>query len=504
MKRYISFFIALLTILISISSVFSASANFNSEKDVVSKLKSYAYYMISLDDESEIFSKNEDKKLAPAAFNKLIAAVVAIEEWKDLDEKIKITKESLSVFPTGYGIRNAALKEGETYTKRKLIDCLIVYSANDAESVIVFNIAGTKEAYLTKVKQLLSKIGCKDTNVVDLLGFDAEGQYTTAKDVSTFLKYALKYPAFSEAFSKQTVTMPATQKNAERTYQSGNKMMNYAISDYYHSSVTGGKYTSTEEAGECIAVTTSKDGYSYLAVVMKGKLENIDSDSSFENTCMTDAKAMINWVYKNIFFKVVASPGQIVYSTQIQAGKGTDTLSLTAEKEVSVLAPSKVSSYSVLVEPVAGTLPEKIKAPVKKGDIICQANIIYANETLATINLVASEDIGLSFAGLIISTVSSVLMSKIFIAFEIIVIVLLLGFLLIRVYNTLKKKEKRIKVVPSDSPQKRSAQPARSTKQSSTRPAQSQRRPAQPPKGNDTSSNYKKYNQNTQSNYIKR
>lgn len=466
MKRYISFLIALIIILASLSSASYASANFNSETDVVSKLHSYAYYMISLDDESELFSKNEDKKIAPAAFNKLIAAVVAIEEWKDLDDKIKITEESLSVFSSLYGMRTAGLKAGETYTKRKLIDCLIVYSANDAESVIVHNIAGTKEAYLEKVKQLLSKIGCKNTNVVDLLGFDAEGQYTTAKDVSMILKYALKYPAFSEAFSQESVTMPETAYNRQRTYQSGNKMMNHAISDYYHSSVNGGKYTSTTEAGECIAVTTSKDGYSYLVVVMKGTLKNIDKDSALENTCMTDAKEMISWVYRNIFFKVVASPGQIVYSTDIQAGKGTDTINLTAEKEVSVLAPSKVSSYSVLINPIAETLPKKIKAPVKKGDIICQAEVLYANEKLATINLVASEDIGLSLPGLIIGALSSVLMSKVFIAFELIALVLLVGFLLIRINVAARKKKKKLEIVKAPS-SKRPTQPTRNNYSSS-------------------------------------
>ena len=446
MKKKIYVLIAAVLLACTFSQNLFAAANFNSEKDVVDELHSYAYYMISLDDETELFSKNEDKKVAPAAFCKIIAAVVAIEEWKDLDDKITITADGLSVFPSGYGIRSAQLKEGEVYTKRQLVDCLIIYSANDAASVIVKDIAGTKEAYLQKMKQLLEKIGCKDTNVVDLLGFDAEGQYTTAKDVASIIRYALKYPAFSEAFSQKTVTMPATSLNDERIYQSGNKMMNSAIADYYHSSVNGGKYTSTTEAGECIAVTSSKDGYSYLTVVMKGKLEDIDNDNYSENTCMTDAKKMIAWVYRNIFFKVVASPGQVVYCTDIQAGKGTDTIKLTPEKEVSVLAPSKVSSYSVLIEPIPETIPKKIKAPVKKGDIICQAKVFYANKELATINLVASEDIGLSLPGFIISTISVVLMSKAFIAAEVIAIVVLASYLIIRLLSGTKKSKSKNKL----------------------------------------------------------
>ncbi len=450
MKNKILAFFLTVILIFSFSCVFSASANFNSETDVVNKLNSYAYFMVSLDDETELFSKNETKKVSPAAFNKILACVVAIEEWNDLDEKIKITENSLSVFPSVQFTKNVSLKPGETYTRRQLVDSVVVYSANDALSVIVYNIAKTKEAYLQKMQTLLTKIGCTDTNVIDILGFDAEGQYTTAKDVSNIIRYALKYPAFSEAFSQKTLTLPKTQLNNERTYQSGNKMMNSAISDYYHSSVNGGKYTSTEQAGECIAVTTSKDGYSYLVVVMKGALKNIDNDEALENTCMNDARTMISWVYNNIFFKVVASPNQVVSCLEIQAAKGTDTLKLVPEKEISVLAPSKVSSYSVLIEPIAETMPKKIKAPVKKGEIICQANVLYANKVLAKINLVASEDISLSFTGLIISSISVILMSKVFIAAEIIAIIILASFLAVKIYNNFKKKDKGLKLIKSD------------------------------------------------------
>ncbi|MGN0468442.1 MAG: D-alanyl-D-alanine carboxypeptidase family protein [Acutalibacteraceae bacterium] len=424
----------------------SASANFNDASDV-GKLRSYAYYMISLDDGSEMFSKNENKKLAPAAFNKLVAAVVAIEQWGDLEEKITVSEQSLSLVKYDYGVRVADIKAGDVYTKRQLLDCLIIYSANDAASVIAYNISKTKAAFEAQMQALVTKIGCKDTKIVDMLGFDSEGQYTTAKDVAAIIKYALQYPAFSEAFSQSSVTMPKTGENEERVYQGSNKMANATIADYYHSSVTGGKQTSTDEAGECIAVTTSKDGYSYLVVVMKGKLVDTDSDNVKENTCMLDAKAMLTWVYNNVRFKVVAAPGQIVDCVDISAGKGTDTLKLTPEKEVSVLALSKVSSYSVLIEPIAETVPKKIRAPKKAGDIICQAKVLYANKELTTINLVAAEDVNLSFTGLFITGLSSILMSKLFITVEIILLIILLCYLAVKIYNIRSEKKISLHIV---------------------------------------------------------
>lgn len=456
-KKLFCFFLAVM--LAAFSFCFSAFADFNDEPDI-GKRYSYAYYMISLDDGSVIFSKNEDKKVAPAAFNKLVSAVVAIEQWGNLDEKITVTQESLSLVSYQFGVTTANIKVGDVYTKRQLLDCLIVYSANDAASIIAYNIAQTKAAFEAKMQELVKKIGCTQTNIVDMLGFDSDGQYTTAKDITKIIQYALKYPAFSEAFSQSSVTMPKTGENEERTYRSSNKMINATIEDYYHSSVTGGKQTSTDEAGQCIAATASQDGYSYLVVVMKGQLKDTDKDGVDENTCMVDAKNMLKWAYNNIRFKVVASPGQSVYTVDITAAKGTDVLKLTAEKEVSVLALSKVSSSSVLIEPIAETIPKKVRAPKKAGDVICKARVLYAGKELTIINLVAAEDVGLSLTGFIISTVSTVLMSKPFIALEIIALLILLAFLAVKIYEVKTKKKPRLRIV-HDSRQQPKKQPTK-------------------------------------------
>lgn len=446
MKKITAYFLTIVMFIIAVCSCFAVSANFNSQ-DITKELDSYAYYMVSLDDSTEMFSKNADKQIQPAAFNKLLAAIVAVESWGNLDEEVTVTENSLALYPRDYGIRTALIKSGDTYTKRQLIDCLIIYSANDAESIIAYEIAGSKDAFISKMQQLATKIGCSDTKIVDMFGFDADGQYTTAKDVAQIIKYGLNYPAFAEAFNSKSVTMPATGENSERTYQGSNKMMNSAISDYYHSSVTGGKQTSTDESGESIAVTSSKDGYSYLTVVMKGKLDDVDKDEVNENTSMTDAQKLLNWVYSNIRFKVVATPGQVVHCVEIVAGKGTDTLKLTPEKEISALVPSKVSSSSVLITPVEDTVPEKVKAPVSAGDVICQAKVMYANREIATINLVAAEDVGISVLGFIMNTVRSILKSKIFIAFEIIALIVLAAFLIIKLNRMHKETESKLTVV---------------------------------------------------------
>ena len=202
----------------------------------------------------------------------------------------------------------------------------------------------------------------------------------------------------------------------------------------------------TDRAGECIAVVSSKDGYSYLTVVLGGKLMDIDNDGVDENTCMTDAKKMLNWVYENIRYRVVASPTQHVAMVEVVSGKGTDKLRLIPEKETSALVPSNATTASVLFEVVEGTVPEKVKAPVKAGDIIGQANILYAGQILAKINIVAANDVSLSFTGLLINTTRTIMTSWIFIVIVALATAGCIVYLLMS-YNTYKKRERQKKAI---------------------------------------------------------
>ncbi len=445
MKKIICLLASLLFI---IASAVPCFATFDSG-ELAEKLESPIYYMESLDEETVFFEKDADKKVPAAAFVKLLSAVVAAEKWNNLDEKVTVSQNNLSLVKYDYGVRTALYKQGEKVTKRELLNCLVVYSANDAASIIAYEIAGSLEGFISEMQAVAEKAGCKSTVIKNIHGFDEDGQYTTAEDIAAIIKYGLKYQSFSDALSMTSITLSATEQNSERTYSSSNKMMTATISDYYHSAVTGGKHTSTTEAGECIAVISNKDGYSYLTIVLGGELKDIDSDSVNENTCMTDAKKLLNWVYDNIRYRVVVSPTQTVEIINVVAGKGTETLRLIPEKETSALVPSKVTSASVLFEIVEGTVPESVTAPVKAGDYMGQAKVYYAGSELATINLIAGEDVELSTVGLIMSFVSKIVGSKVFLVISLLCFLACLAYLCYYLNNIkrLKKlqeqKEKR-------------------------------------------------------------
>lgn len=428
MKKAVSLIMVLILGLSVFAGAFVSSAIFGSE-DISDKLKSETYYLESLDEGTVFFNKNADKKVPVAGFIKLIAAVVAIEKWSNLEENVRVTAKNLSLVKYDYGIRTAGYKDGERVSRKNLINSLVIYSANDSASIIAYEISGSLQGFINEMQALMTKVGCNNTVIRNIHGFDEEGQYTTARDMAAFLKYALKYPVFSEMFSAKSMIIRSYEDREEKTVTSNNKMMNASISDYYHKSVTGGKYTMTDEAGECVAVVSNMDGYSYLTVVMGGKLMNIDADSSEENTCFTDAQTMLNWVYDNIRYRVVVSPEQSVAYVNVRAGKQTDKLRLIPEKETSALVPSKVTTASVSFEPVADTIPEEVSAPIAAGTVIGQAKVFYAGEEITTINLIASQDIERSISGFIMGKISDIVGSKLFLVLSILIFLACAGYL---------------------------------------------------------------------------
>lgn len=466
MRKTVSFLLVLGLIMTMLAGVFSAGAAF-AGVEITDKLLSSAYYLQSIDNETVFFEKNADTKLPAAAFIKLFAAVVAIEKWGNLDENVIVTKENLSLVKYDYGVRTASYKDGEEVSKKELINCLVVYSANDAVSIIAHSISGSVDGFVAEMQSLAEKIGCTSTQIKNIHGFDEDGQYTTARDVAKFMHYAVSYPVFSEAISAESVTLKATSQNDERIYKAGNKMKVASIADYYHQSVTGGKYTATEKAGECAAVVTNMDGYSYIAVTMGGKLKDVDSDGVKENSCFTDIKRMLNWVYENIRYRVIASPDQSVAVVNVKAGKDTDKVRLVPEKETSALVPSNVTPASVMFEIVEESVKKDIVAPVQAGEVLGQAKVYYAGIELQTVNLVAANTVERSFAGLIMSKLSELVGSTAFMVLTIILFLAAAAYLLLimskfygwdkKIGNAAAKNNQPKKVAQKKTPVKRPA-----------------------------------------------
>ncbi|HRT82721.1 MAG TPA: hypothetical protein P5127_06130, partial [Oscillospiraceae bacterium] len=84
----------------------------------------------------------------------------------------------------------------------------------------------------------------------------------------------------------------------------------------------------------------------------------------------------------------------------VRLSRQSDFVHLVPREEYRALMPLDDGKDSVLIKLIEDSLPEgrSVNAPVKKGDFLGRASVLYADEEVARIDLVAANDVKLSRA----------------------------------------------------------------------------------------------------------
>ena len=258
---------------------------------------------------------------------------------------------------------------------------------------------------------------------------------------------ALEHPEFKEITSTYRYVVPETNKSDERYLYTTNWMMNPGYPTYYYEYVAGIKTGTTTRAGRCIVSTASKDGYNYICIVMGAKNEDDD-----ENLALLECKRLFKWAFANIRLSTVANSTQTITVVDVDLSWNTDHVRLVPEEDVTLLIPTGNDAGSVMIKPIEDQTPKKINAPVEKGEVIGKASILYADEEIGTINLVAGDSVSRSTILWIFSRIRNAMSSTIFklIAFVAVLLVIAYTLLLIRYKKRKRRKRQSVKPVRVD------------------------------------------------------
>lgn len=369
----------------------TANASFNSlletEADVV--------MLVNTDTGDIIFDKNAGKRTAPASLTKIVTCMLVLENCTDLNTKVTAKRECIE----GLYKLNAAtvgILPGEQLTVDELLHCLMIPSAADAANILADFIGGSMDNFVVMMNDFAKGLGCENTNFINPSGLDNgdTNMYTTAEDLYKITSYALKNQQFKDLCSILRYQIEPTEKYPHIRYLNNtNKILNPAYKDYYCPDVFGVKTGTTGLAGHCVITTASKNGYNYMLIVLNAPQYDIDGDDVEENVAFTDSKKIYEWAFKNIVLTKVTSKTDIVTVVDVKYNWKTDHLALVPEEEISALVPTGTETGSLQIRTIEKETPKVVSAPVKKGDIIGKAEVIYGDSVVATVNLVASDDV---------------------------------------------------------------------------------------------------------------
>ncbi len=365
MKKTVSFFLSFVLLLSAVFCVpgFSASAAVYKPDR---KLYSQAYMLLSLDDPSfpVVAEKNQDKRMYPASLTKIVTTMVVLNKVKDLSQKTKVSQSAYDAV-LGTGAQTAGLKVGESLTIEQLLYLTMVHSACDACHVLAEFVSGSTDAFVAEMNSWVQSLGCKNTHFVNPDGLHDPNHYSTAADLAKITLKALQ----NDTFERISTTV-------------------------HYEYASGIKTGSTEEAGYCVITKASKDGYNYLAVVLGAPVIDYNSDGYVEKCSFIDAASLFDWAFDSLKYTTLVSESDVIDEVPVENGKDADAVQLVAEKDVNTIVPAGLDKSAVIIRAV--DKPESVQAPVEKGQKICKAEIVYADQVVATVQLVAANRVELS------------------------------------------------------------------------------------------------------------
>ncbi len=432
MKKLMSLFISITIIVFTVLSVpFSAQA---AQYTPTSKIYAEAYMLINLDDDSYpvVAQKNQDKRLYPASLTKIVTTMVVLNKVSDLNQKTTVSKKAIDAL-ANTGAQVAGLKPGDKITIEQLLYLTMVHSACDACHVLAEFVSGSVESFVKEMNDWVKTVGCKDTNFVNPDGLHDDNHYTTASDMAKITLEAMKNSTFNK------ISCTQSYKYNSKNFIHTNFMLDKFHVTYYYEYAQGIKTGSTEQAGYCVITKASKDGYNYLAVVMNSPIKNLNG---YDTKCsFIDAASLFDWAFDSLKYSTVIRQNDVVCEVPVNNGKDADTVQLAAEKDITTLVPASLDPSAVIVKAVDP--PESLDAPVTKGDKICNAQLIYADQVIADVNLVAAQTVELSTFLKILNALKKFFSNKIVIALIVLMIIALFAYIIIFVAR-LQKDKKRI------------------------------------------------------------
>lgn len=319
-----------------------------------------------------LYEKNADEQRSPASITKIMTLILIFDELErgtlELTDQVTTSAHAKSM-----GGSQVFLEEGEQQSVETLIKCIVIASGNDASVTMAEHIAGSESEFVSRMNARAKELGMEHTNFEDCCGLtDSSNHYTTAHDVALMSRELIThYPQILNYSSiwMEDITHVTRQGSKPFTLSNTNKLVRS------YEGCIGLKTGSTSTAKYCVSAVAERDGIRMLAVVMGAP----DYKVRF-----SDAAAMLNYGFGICKLYVDENQNQDGLDG-IEVKGGTEKkVSCTYEGEFRYLDTEgkDLDQIEKVIQ-----VPERVKAPVKKGERAGKAVYTLDGKEIGSVNL---------------------------------------------------------------------------------------------------------------------
>ncbi|MDR2909199.1 MAG: D-alanyl-D-alanine carboxypeptidase [Oscillospiraceae bacterium] len=315
-----------------------------------------------------LFEQSADERLSAASITKVMTLLLVMEaiEGGRISLNDQVTASELAASMGGSQIW---LEVGETMTVDELLRAVAIASANDASVALAEHVAGAEAVFIEMMNKRAKELGMADTQYKNCTGLDEEGHLTTARDVATVARELVSHPLITEY---STIWMDSL-RGGETELVNTNKLVRF------YNGATGLKTGTTSLAGSCLAATATRENLSLVAVVLGAP------DS---NTRFSSARGLLDYGFAN-FVSVTPPPvADQLLPVKVLHGVADGVLpvydapgSFLVEREFEDSLEQRI------------TMAENVEAPVSRGQVLGEVEVVVNGEVLGSYSLRASIEI---------------------------------------------------------------------------------------------------------------
>jgi len=322
-----------------------------------------------------IFEQNADLRLPPASVTKVMTMLLIYEaiaqnriSWDDM--------VSTSEYAASMGGSQIYLEPGEQQTVRDLTKSVVISSANDASVALAEFISGSEESFVDLMNKKAKALGMDDTSFRNSCGLDADGHFTTAKDIAIMSRELItKYPEVKEFATTwmDTIIHRTARGEEEFGLTNTNKLIKW------YNGTTGLKTGSTSQALYCLSATATRNDMDLITVILAAP----NPTARFQ-----ESMKMLDYGFAN--YKVVKGelPGAVLGSLPVRKGERPEVFYMVESLVSNVTEKGNNSELEVQI-----VVPETVDAPINAGDIIGEIIYTYEGAEIGRSNLIAEEAI---------------------------------------------------------------------------------------------------------------
>lgn len=318
-----------------------------------------------------LFEKNSHEKLAPASMTKIMSMLIIVESIEsgiiNWDDIVTVSKNASDM-----GGSQILLETGEQMSISDLFKGIAVASGNDAVVALAETIAGTVDEFVNLMNKRAKELGLNDTNFKNPHGLDEANHYSSAYDMSIMAKELVKHEKVLEYTS---IYEDYLRKGTDREFW----LVNTNKLTRFYTGVDGLKTGYTSEAGYCLTATAKKNNVRLIAVAMK------ESDSGTRNV---EISSMLDYGFAKINLVEIATKETPIKKIEVD-GASIPLVDIVPVENVNIIK----NKGEKLGEITYDLKLDKLKAPIKKGDIVGILKIKENNNQVKEINVTVKEDI---------------------------------------------------------------------------------------------------------------